>query len=142
MVRQLRAGLIGLVVATALVGAAFAQEAEEVPMNDTPPAVDNSLETPAPADESVMPAPALFVQVLDPADDELEVPLSTTSVTLRGLTLPGAVLSIDGELATVDDQGTFSAEVPLEEGANDIIIAASDADGGMVEASVYVIRGD
>jgi hypothetical protein len=126
----------------ALLGAAFAQEAEQAPMNDSPPTVDSSLETPAPTDESVMPVPALFVRLLDPADDQLEVPLSTTSVTLRGLTLPGVVLSIDGELTTVDDQGTFTAEVPLEEGANDITIAASDADGAMVESSLYVLRGD
>ena len=140
MVRRTSAGLIGLLAALALIGAALAQEAEQAPPDDAAPTEDSAL--PAPVEAGAMPAPTLFVRVIDPADDDFEVPLPTTSVALHGLTLPGAVLSVDGELVDVDEQGAFTAEVPLLDGANEIELVASDADGATAGTTVYVLRGD
>ena len=140
MVRRTWTGLIGLLVAMALIGAVFAQEAEEAPPDDTAPTGDSSIE--APVDASTMPSPTLFVRVVDPADEDVEVPPYTASIALHGLTLPGAVLSVDGELIDVDEQGAFAVDVPLEEGANEIELVASDADGATAETTVRVLRGE
>ena len=139
--------LAGLTLAAATLPVApvapvtHAQEAppadDAAPMD--PPAPD------APAEQDAPPAPAappaLFVQVVDPADVDVEVALETASITLSGLTVPGAVVSVDGNLAGVADDGSFSANVDLDEGANEIPVVASDADGNEVEQTLYVVRG-
>ncbi|MBI4492729.1 MAG: hypothetical protein HY690_08070 [Chloroflexi bacterium] len=144
MDRRILVSIIGLVVAIALVGVALAQEAEGPPPDDAGAADENATQAPATVDESApqAPAPAIFVELLYPADEDVEVPLSVASLTLRGMTLPGAVVSVDGELARVDEQGVFTAEVPLEEGASAIDIVASDADGNLAETTVFVVRGE
>ena len=86
--------------------------------------------------------PALFVRVVDPIEDDVEVPLATSTLLISGVTLPDAVLSVDGELVDVDEQGGFVAEAQLDEGANEIVIVASDADGNQVTTALYVVRGD
>lgn len=88
------------------------------------------------------PAPSLFVRIVEPADDDVEVPLSVTSLVIRGQTLPGATVSVDGVLAHVDDQGSFAESVALEEGANPIDVIATTPDGAQADDSVFVVRGD
>ena len=105
---------------------------------DSSPAVDVSMDAPA-NDASV--APALFLQLVDPADEDVEVPLETTELTLRGITVPGAVVSVDGDLVDTDDQGNFTAVTALDEGANDIDVVVSDAQGNQQTTTLFVVRG-
>jgi hypothetical protein len=84
----------------------------------------------------------LFVRVVDPAEDDVEVALTTTVLLITGVTLNDAILSVDGELVDVDDQGGFTTVAQLDEGANEIVIVASDADGNQVTTSLFVVRDD
>ena len=132
--------ILGLVLTLGLTGMTFAQEAEDSPMSgdeasiDAVPAVSASADLPTP--------PVLFVRVLDSASDDVEVPPSATALTVSGLTLPGAVVSVDGQFLDVDSQGAFSGSVPLEEDAQDIDVVASDADGHLANTTLYVVRGE
>jgi FtsP/CotA-like multicopper oxidase with cupredoxin domain len=137
-------------LALALVGAVAAQESDQpVPPDqgdqtqtvDQPQTMDQS---PAVDDTSVpvpVPAPMLFVRVIDPVEEDVEVPLETTSITISGMTLPGAIVSVDGMLVDVDDQGVFTWSVALDEGANSIDVIASTPDGAEADAELFVTRG-
>ena len=59
-------------------------------------------------------------------------------VTVRGVAFPGAVVSVNGELATVDAQGNYSAQVALEAGGNVITVTVDDGDGNTATAEVTV----
>jgi hypothetical protein len=97
----------------------------------------------AQADEdAAAPERALFVQVVDPAETDVEVALTTTSLSITGVTLTDAIVSVDGELVDVDDRGGFTAAAQLGEGSNEIEVVASDADGNQVTATLFVVRGD
>jgi hypothetical protein len=123
-----------VVIALALASTALAQEdVDETLAADTPPA---SVEI-----DAVPPMP-LFVRILEPADEDVELPSGTTSITVRGQTLPGAVVSVDGVLAMVDDQGGFSSVVNLEGGVYDIDVVASTVDGAQADTTLIVISGD
>jgi len=84
----------------------------------------------------------LFLQLVDPAEEDVEVPFGTAQLTVRGVTLPGAVVSVDGDLAVADDQGGFVDLIPLDEGANEIEVVASDGQGNQVTTTLFVVRGD
>ena len=112
----------------------------------TTAAAQEEVDQPAPSD-----APAstlddlpstLFVRVLDPSDEAIEVPSSTASIAVRGLTLADAVASVDGILVPVDAQGLFVSIVPLDLGVNDIDVVASTADGAQADTTLIVIRAD
>jgi hypothetical protein len=131
---RIGSALLGLALALSITAVALAQaEDDTVTSDDTPAAVDVSAETVA---------PALFLQLTDPTEEDLEVPLDTANLTITGATLPGAVVSVDGDLADVDDQGNFTDSVVLDEGANEIDVVASDAQGNQVSTAVYVVRGE
>jgi hypothetical protein len=87
-------------------------------------------------------AGALFVRVVDPAEDDVEVALTTTTIAITGITLNDAIVSVDGGLVDVDDQGEFTAGAQLDEGLNELEIVASDADGNQVATTLFVVRGD
>jgi hypothetical protein len=112
--------LIGLVLAASIAVSAFAQADEDAAASER----------------------ALFVRIVDPAEDDVEVTLTTTTIVIVGTTLNDAILSVDGELVDVDDQGGFSAVAELDEGLNEIEIIASDADGNQVTKTLFVVRGD
>jgi hypothetical protein len=84
----------------------------------------------------------LFVRVIDPAEADVEVALTMTTIAITGITLKDAIVSIDGELVDVDEQGGFTTVAQLDEGANEIVIVASDADGNQVTTSLFVVRDD
>ncbi len=87
-------------------------------------------------------APMLFLQLIDPDEQDVEVPLETDHLTVHGATIPGTVVSIDGELVDTDDQGSFAGVAALEEGANVIDVVASDNDGNQLSTTLYVVRGN
>ncbi|MBI3973053.1 MAG: hypothetical protein HY332_17380 [Chloroflexi bacterium] len=84
----------------------------------------------------------LFLEIAGLESDDLTVPAEVESIWLEGSTLPDAIVSVDGELVLPDEYGIFGVEVPLEIGANDVTVIASDADGNVVEKTIYVVRED
>ena len=103
----------------------------------------------APVDSSTVPviepspvAEMLFLSVASPVEQDVEVPLGTSQLTIRGITLAGAVVSVDGVLVDTDDHGEFVEVTALDEGANEIEIVASDDQGNQVETSIFVTRGE
>jgi hypothetical protein len=63
----------------------------------------------------------------------------TPVVTVSGTTEPGAVVSVDGTLAAVGDDGGFSCDIALDEGSNTIVVTATDASGNYVSLSRTVV---
>jgi len=77
--------------------------------------------------------PAL--QVTAPLDGAT---LAETSAVVTGTTEPGAIVSVNGELAQVRPDGSFSLRVPLTVGPNTIRVNASDVAGNSAQVSVPV----
>ena len=86
--------------------------------------------------------PTLFLQVTNPVDQDAEVPLETARLMITGVTLPGSVVSVSGDLADVDDQGNFSDSAALDEGANEIEMVSSDNQGNQVTTTLFLVRGE
>ena len=128
--------LLGLAMAVSATAIALAQVDEDPAPTDG----SSATEVLPVADQSAR--PALFVRVVDPIEDDIEVPLATTTLVITGITLSDAVVSVDGDLVDVDEQGGFVAVAQLDEGANEIDIVASDADGNQVTTTLFVVRGD
>ena len=131
--------VVGLALAVSMTAVALSQADGDIPAVDDAAPVD----TPAVAqvtDQSD--PPMLFLQLAEPAEEDVEVPLGTTQLTVRGVTLPGAVVSLDGDLANIDDQGGFVGLIPLDEGAKDIEVVASDGQGNQVTTTLFVVRGE
>jgi|ERR1051326_1281539 hypothetical protein len=105
-----------------------------------PPADDAALAAPAVDQPGV--APTLFLTLVNPVDQDVELPLETAQLQVQGMTLPGAVVSIDGNLVDTDDQGTFAGVTAVDEGANEIEVVASDDQGNQVNTSIFVTRGE
>jgi hypothetical protein len=94
--------------------------------------------TPAPP---ITPVPGqLFLTIGEPADQSI---VRTSPVTIRGQTLPDAVVSINGELVEADANGNFSQGVALDEGTNVFDIIATDEGGNeaTLEFIVFFLRG-
>lgn len=123
--------LVGLAIAVSATATALAQVGAD------PATTDDS----SAADTTTSPAAVLFVRVLNPTGDDVEVPLTATTLAISGITLDNAVLSVDGDLVDVDEQGGFATVAELEEGANQIEIVASDGDGNQVTTTLFVVRG-
>jgi hypothetical protein len=87
-------------------------------------------------------APTLFLTLVNPVEADVEVPLGTAQLTIQGVTLPGAVVSVEGDLVDTDEQGGFVGVIALEEGANEIEVVASDDQGNQATISIFVTRGE
>jgi hypothetical protein len=87
-------------------------------------------------------APTLFLTLISPAEPDVEVPVGTAQLTIRGTTVPGAVVSIGGDLVDIDEHGGFTGVTALDEGANEIEVVASDDLGNQVNTSVFVTQGE
>lgn len=69
---------------------------------------------------SVLKSP--FLEITNPQDDATtNIPV----VIVQGNTEPGAIVSINGEFAGVDERGRFEKEVKLKEGKNQLEVIAS-----------------
>jgi Glucodextranase, domain B len=131
--------LIGLVMAVSTMATALAQVDQDPSPVDGLSGADAATVVPA-QDEALR--PALFLRIVDPLEDDVEVSLATTALPISGLTLSDAVVSVDGDLVDVDAEGGFAALAQLDEGANEIEIVASDGDGNQVATTLYVVRDD
>ena len=136
---RIASALLGLVLSIGISAAAQAQADDDTPaMNSATP----DLELAAPAPDQPISAPPMFVTLITPAEHDLELPLDTRQLTIQGVTLPGAVVSIDGDLVDTDDQGGFIGLTALDEGANEIEVVASDVLGNQITTSIFVTRGE
>jgi hypothetical protein len=63
-------------------------------------------------------------------------------LAVSGVTLPGAVVSVDGQILEVDAHGAFSTSVSFRGDAQDIDVVASDVDGHVASTTLYVVRGE
>ena len=108
------------------------------PTPTLPPPTPTPTPTPpptAPPPTPTAPAPDLepFVEIHEPIFGS---EVSDPSVTLRGLTIPGGLLTANGRRALVEQDGSFQAVVPLNLGINVIEVIVSDPQG--VEARAFV----
>ncbi len=81
------------------------------------------------------PQAGFFLTVTQPADDSI---ISVDKVEVRGHTSPGAVVSVNDEIALADTQGVFTVTISLEEGPNIIEVIASDEEGNEATTSLVV----
>jgi hypothetical protein len=77
-----------------------------------------------------------FLQIISPVDEAV---VNTEKIILTGITLPGAVVSVDGALAQVDAIGNFQFTLVLEDGPNIIEVVASDGNGAELSETLRVI---
>ncbi|MCX8173904.1 MAG: Ig-like domain-containing protein [Thermoplasmata archaeon] len=79
-------------------------------------------------------APTLTVN--SPAPDAI---VSTSVITVTGTTEKNAVVTVNGNYATVDSAGNFAAVVTLAEGTNAIQVTSRDAAGNIAKTTVNVV---
>ncbi len=92
-----------------------------------------SAESPAPEQTDV-----LSLEILEPQDEAI---VNVSRIVVSGKTRADAVVSINGIIADVNDQGMFTGEVNLDAGPNVIEVVASDFYGNeksTILAVVYV----
>ncbi len=82
------------------------------------------------------PKPEFFLTVTQPTDESI---INADKVEVIGITTTGAVVSINGELAEVDEEGNFTMMVVLEEGPNIIEVIASDLEGNEESRTLVII---
>jgi hypothetical protein len=136
---------IGSALAALALAASMATVAMAQADDGTPPVDDvsaNTLVAPPATEQQPAIASTLFLTLVNPVDQDVEVPLDTTQLTVQGATLPGAIVSIDGDLVDTNDRGEFVDDTLLEEGANEIVVIASDDQGNQVNTSLFVTRGE
>jgi len=61
---------------------------------------------------------------------------------VKGLTTPGAVVSINDIILLADENGSFSTEVVLDDGANTLEVVVSDTQGNLIEAILTLFYED
>ncbi len=90
--------------------------------------------------QEVTPPPApkseFSLTVTEPTDESI---INADKVEVMGITTPGAVVSVNGELAEVDGEGNFTMMVVLEEGPNIIEVIASDLEGNEESRTLVII---
>lgn len=97
--------------------------------------------TPAPAPTAAAPAAEARSELkLTVSQPENESTVSASTVTVKGVTSPDAVVSINGAVATVAADGTFSQDVALQPGPNRIEVLASTFDGQSKSQVINLIR--
>ncbi len=103
----------------------------------TPTLAATATPTPAPtATPTPLPAAPLSLKVTAPAPDSV---VTTASVTVKGTTRIDAVVSVNGVLADVDQDGNFAIAVVLDPGPNVLEVIASDFEGSQVSVVLAVV---
>jgi len=80
--------------------------------------------------------PGLLLDVIEPLDETV---VNTARVTVKGISAPDAVVTVNGALAELDDRGNFSLMVTLEEGPNTIEVIATDYEGNETSRVLAII---
>ena len=92
----------------------------------------------SPTEEPKEPEPDLFLEILTPENESV---VFTKELTVTGKTLSTAIVSVNGNLVSVDEDGGFSLEITLVEGPNLIEALASDIGGnevGKISTIIYI----
>ena len=61
------------------------------------------------------------------------------SIVARGQTSPDAIVSINGVIVPVDENGRFEVPLKLDPGPNAIEVVASDLDGNQVSTVLAIV---
>jgi hypothetical protein len=64
--------------------------------------------------------------------------LNTGRITVKGQTAPGAIVSVNDQVGTADEQGNFSIAIILDSGVNLIEVSAIDSSGNQAEVILIV----
>jgi hypothetical protein len=62
-----------------------------------------------------------------------------TSITVRGVTSPDAIVSINGVIVPIDEFGQFNVPLILSPGPNVVEVVASDLDGNQVSSVIAIV---
>ncbi len=102
----------------------------------TPPfAAAPAAVTPA-GEQSIEESPHL--EIMEPADNAV---VRSDLVDIKGKTDPGAVVSVNDEIAIADDQGYFSISLGLDPGLNIVLVSTSNDSGQQVQATTITSLG-
>ena len=125
------AGTLGVVIFSLLLGGGGEAPAPTA----TPTPIPTATATPTSTLQSTLPE-SLFLEIVEPTDESVihELPL-----VVVGRTTPDAVVSVNGQTAEVNTQGSIVALVSLEPGPNLIEVVASDLTGKQESALLAVI---
>jgi len=93
----------------------------------------NSEDKDTSSDESVS---TLALEISTPQDESV---VTSATIVVSGTTEANAVVSVNGVLVDIDDEGQFSTTITLEEGPNYIEVLASDYEGNEAVKSLSVI---
>ncbi len=64
--------------------------------------------------------------------------LASTDATVKGKTAPGADVFVNDQSGKADANGNFSISLGLDEGINQIVVSANDADGNAAQQNLSV----
>jgi hypothetical protein len=137
---RIGSALLALALVVSMATTALAQSEDDTPLVNDAVAADAPVADVSTAQPVV--APTLFLTLVNPVEQDVEVPLDTPELSIQGMTLPGAVVSVDGDLVDSDEQGNFGGVAALDQGANEIEIVASDDQGNQISTSIFVTRGE
>jgi hypothetical protein len=90
---------------------------------------------PTPAGADSVAQTGLTLQVTQPIDGST---LNTGVVTVQGQTVPGATVTVGGQIGTADENGNFNLPLTLAEGPNFLDITALDNNGNRGETILMV----
>ena len=108
-----------------------AQPAKPAPVQERPVPVL------PPQTELLLVVRAFYLEVNGPTDRSM---VRDSSVKVEGGTLPGSIVTVNGQIAALDGRGRFSVPIQLEEGPNSIEIIASDVRGTQRSQVISIIR--
>ena len=77
----------------------------------------------------------IALNISSPADGSI---VSTPAITIAGNTVPNADVSINDSEIKADAGGNFTFSLQLDEGDNDIVVTANDANGASAEKEFIV----
>ena len=118
-----------LVVALVACSGSSSNETPGATSTPTPTSTATATVTPTPT-PTVRPTPMpLFLEITTPKDESV---VTTSVIEVKGKALPTAVLSVNGVLISVKEDGSFTTSVSLEEGPNVIEVVTSDIGGSEI----------
>lgn len=136
---------ISLSLLVALLAAAGCRGPAPTPTPSTPTLPGAPLSpaptTPMPTAPEAMPAlpaapTAIALEIREPKDESI---LARSPARVSGITALDAIVSVNGNIVEVAEDGTFSASVNLLEGPNFLEITASDYGGNQASKIITVI---
>jgi hypothetical protein len=77
----------------------------------------------------------ISLTIISPKDGDI---LGSTDASVKGKTTPGAEVFVDDQEGKADVNGNFTINIGLDEGQNQIVVLANDADGNAAEQDLSV----